>query len=107
MLFFQNILKFYQPFRSHSNATPPSLAAFPDPFQEEGNFLLLNAYSNLWLFIYAVPLSLSCILVRRAQILFPLLDRSFLTSRKYPALHVTCQKKKNQNKNQRIYGMTV
>lgn len=84
---FQNLLKFYQPFKSHSNAT------FPNSFKKEGYFLVVNAYRDLCLFMHAVPLSLPCILVRWAQILSPLLDGTFLKSRKHPALHVTCQKR--------------
>lgn len=84
---FQDLLKFYQPFKSHSNAT------FPNLFQKEGYFLLVNVYRDLCLFMYAVPLSLSCILVMWQQIRFPLLDGTCLKSRKYSALHVTCQKR--------------
>lgn len=91
-LVFQYLLKSYQPFNAHSNA-PPSWKLFLILFRKECYFLPLNTYRAHWLLVYAVPLSLSCILVKWAQIQFPLLDGTFLKTRDHPALHVICQKK--------------
>lgn len=88
---FQYLLKSYQPFKAYSNAFL-SLDAFPNPFQRERYFLPLNTERTQWLLIHMVPLSLSCVLVSWAQILFSLLAETFLKSRDQPVLHVTCQK---------------
>ena len=82
------LLKSYQPFRAYSNALP-SLDAIPNPFQME---------HLQWLLIHTVPWSLSCILDTWGCILFLLLAETFLRSRNYPSLHVTCQKNYSKTK---------